>query len=104
MKLYLLCLALLAVTQSAKPESVYAGPSYDPVAIYLTANEFHVRGDGQADDSAAIQAAIDKVHEIKVSEPLGRWRRRHLSQYLDARHLRAGRPPHLEHHYARLRL
>ena len=35
----------------------------DPRAVYLTPDQFPVRGDGKADDSAAIQAAIDKVQE-----------------------------------------
>lgn len=33
----------------------------DPKAVYLTAQEFGAHGDGKADDSAALQAAIDKA-------------------------------------------
>ena len=33
----------------------------DPSAIHLAAPEFPVRGDGSADDTAVIQAAIDKA-------------------------------------------
>lgn len=50
----------------------------DPKAVYLSAPEFGARGDGQADDSAAIQAAIDQAesrgHEGIVFVPAGRYR------------------------------
>ena len=50
----------------------------DPKAVYLSAAEFGARGDGQADDSAALQAAIDKA-ENRVRAgilfvPSGRYR------------------------------
>ena len=50
----------------------------DPRAVYLSAAEFGAKGDGQTDDSAAIQAAIDKA-ENRVREgilfvPSGRYR------------------------------
>ncbi|RYG47641.1 gluconolaconase, partial [bacterium] len=35
----------------------------DPKAVYLSAERFRVRGDGLADDSDAIQRAIDTVQE-----------------------------------------
>ena len=35
----------------------------DPKAVYLTPDRFPVRGDGQADDSQALQSAIDRVEE-----------------------------------------
>jgi sugar lactone lactonase YvrE len=60
------------------------GASYYPVrlqdakAVYLTKDSFPVHGDGQADDSAAIQSAIDQVvatyHEGIVFVPMGRYR------------------------------
>ena len=50
----------------------------DPRAVYLTAPEFGVHADGKGDDSAAIQAAIDKaennVHAGIVFVPAGRYR------------------------------
>lgn len=60
------------------------GASYYPIrlqdakAVYLTRDSFPVRGDGQADDSAAIQSAIDQVaathREGVVFVPAGRYR------------------------------
>ena len=60
------------------------GASYYPVrlqdakAVYLTKDSFPVHGDGQGDDSAAIQSAIDQVvashHEGIVFIPQGRYR------------------------------
>ncbi len=50
----------------------------DPKAVYLTRDNFPVRGDGVADDTAAIQQAIDKVQETTsqgiVFVPEGRYR------------------------------
>lgn len=50
----------------------------DPKAIYLTKDAFPVQGDGRADDSAALQAAIDRVQETTgegiVFVPEGRYR------------------------------
>ena len=61
----------------------FAASSYptrldDPKAVYLTADQFPVHGDGTADDSPAIQAAIDKLQETAgegiVFVPQGRYR------------------------------
>ncbi len=41
--------------------SVYTVRLDDPAAVYLTPESFPVRGDGVADDSDALQQAIDKV-------------------------------------------
>jgi hypothetical protein len=69
------CLLLLA-------SSLFAGPSVittrldDPKAVYLAAPQFPVHADGLTDDSAAIQAAIDKAdvsHEGIVFIPSGRY-------------------------------
>jgi len=50
----------------------------DPRAVYLTAQEFGAHGDGATDESAAIQAAIDKAEnnarEGIVFIPQGRYR------------------------------
>lgn len=50
----------------------------DPKAVYLTKEQFHTIGDGKADDSAAIQAAIDQAEaehgEGIVFVPEGRYR------------------------------
>ncbi len=63
--------------------SVIAGPSVlttrldDPRAIYLAPAEFGVHADGTTDDSAGIQAAIDKAgtnREGIVFVPSGRYR------------------------------
>ena len=53
----------------AVPPALKASQSYypvkldDPAAVYLTKDTFPVHADGVADDSAAIQAAIDKVED-----------------------------------------
>ena len=50
----------------------------DPKAVYLTREAFQVKGDGIADDSDAIQQAIDKVQAVTgqgiVFVPEGRYR------------------------------
>ena len=72
---------LLGILMAAAP--VWAASYYtvrldDPKAVYLTAENFGVRGDGVADDTAAIQKAIDKAVESAsqgiVFLPEGRYR------------------------------
>jgi hypothetical protein len=67
---------LLSATCSAA--SIYATRLDDPAAVYLTPEEFQVHGDGQEDDSEAVQAAIDKLQAGKgegiVFVPQGRYR------------------------------
>jgi sugar lactone lactonase YvrE len=60
-------------------QSVYTTRLDDPLAVYLDAAEFGARGDGIADDSAALQAALDKTesataHEGILFVPTGRYR------------------------------
>ena len=63
---------------SAQTASVFATRLDDPKAVYLDAQQFGAHGDGAADDSAAIQAAIDKAaahgREGIVFIPSGRYR------------------------------
>ncbi len=58
--------------------SYYPARLDDPTAVYLTPDKFSVHGDGVADDSAAIQQAIDQVESTTkqgiVFIPSGRYR------------------------------
>src|SRR6202050_4785272 len=73
---WLLVTLLVAATCSAA--STYPTRLDDSAAVYLTAEGFHVHGDGKEDDSAAVQAAIDKLQAGKgegiVFVPPGRYR------------------------------
>jgi hypothetical protein len=77
MLLRMLFAALLAMA-SSWGASYYTVRLDDPKAVYLTADNFPVRGDGLADDTEAIQRAIDKVQETTsqgiVFVPQGRYR------------------------------
>ncbi len=59
-------------------QSVYTLRPDDPHAVYLTARDFGARADGVADDSDALQQAIDRVQETThhgvVFVPEGRYR------------------------------
>ena len=63
---------------SALANSIYTDRPDDPAAVYVTADEFGVRGDGVADDTAGLQRAIDRVQETArrgiVFLPQGRYR------------------------------
>lgn len=60
--LLLLTAALLAgAPTGTSAQSVITTRPDDPAAVYLTPAEFGVAGDGLADDSAGLQAAIDKA-------------------------------------------
>jgi sugar lactone lactonase YvrE len=81
-KLFLLSLLIffgLLARTSALAQSVYATRLDDPRAVYLDAVEFGAHGDGIADDSAALQAALNKAesataHEGILFVPSGRYR------------------------------
>ncbi len=76
----LLCASLLC-SATCLAASTYTTRLDDPAAVYLDAAEFHAHADGQADDTASIQAAIDKVQSSKgegiVFVPQGRYRISH---------------------------
>src|SRR6202789_2339414 len=78
MKPSLAVLAVLLLCRACLAASVYPDRLDDPAAVYLTAGEFGVHGDGVEDDSAAVQAAIDKLQTSKgegiVFIPQGRYR------------------------------
>lgn len=52
---------LLALPVTAVAQSVFTTRLDDPAATYLTPQDFGVGGDGATDDSAGLQAAIDKA-------------------------------------------
>jgi len=62
-------LSWVFATLLVSTSSLFASSSYypkrldDAKAIYLTAKDFPVHGDGVADDSDAVQQAINKVQE-----------------------------------------
>jgi len=71
-------LAALLATATSWGASYYTVRLDDPKAVYLTPGDFPVRGDGLADDTEAIQQAINKVQETTsqgiVFVPQGRYR------------------------------
>ena len=77
-QLIVLGIVLLGIVFPCCGASFYPARLDDPHAVYLTQDQFPVRGDGKADDSAAIQAAIDKVQETTgegiLFVPSGRYR------------------------------
>jgi sugar lactone lactonase YvrE len=58
---WLFITSILLAPGLLKAASVYTVRVDDPAAVYLTPENFPVRGDGLADDSDALQQAIDKV-------------------------------------------
>ena len=72
----LLAVFFQGIVSAAFAASIISTRLDDPKAVYVTAGEFGARGDGQADDTAAIQAAIDKtgIREGIVFVPSGRYR------------------------------
>jgi hypothetical protein len=77
-KRLLSAMLLLGVSSTAPAASVFTTRLDDPKAVFVTAQEFGAVGDGKADDSAAIQAALNKAessaHEGIVFVPSGRYR------------------------------
>jgi sugar lactone lactonase YvrE len=71
-------IVLLATALPAMAASYYTVRLDDPRAVYVTRDAFPVTADGVADDTAAIQAAIDKVQATSgegiVFVPQGRYR------------------------------
>jgi Pectate lyase superfamily protein/SMP-30/Gluconolactonase/LRE-like region len=65
MKILQSLLVTLLVTATCSAASTYPTRLDDPAAVYLTAEEFHAHGDGKEDDSASVQAAIDKLQATK---------------------------------------
>jgi sugar lactone lactonase YvrE len=74
----LLCALLVACASPARADSVFTTRPDDPAAVYLTARDFNARADGTTDDSAAIQAAVDKAATTPsggiLFVPAGRYR------------------------------
>jgi len=77
-QLAVLGIVWLGIVFPSNGASFYPARLADPHAVYLTEDQFPVRGDGKADDSAAAQAAIDKVQETTgegiLFIPEGRYR------------------------------
>jgi hypothetical protein len=68
----------LVCSVASYAQSIYTSRPDDPRAVYLTAKDFDAHGDGVADDSEALQHAIDRVQESThhgvVFIPEGRYR------------------------------
>src|SRR3984957_13611029 len=77
-KTVLVLLVTLSVTSNCFAASTYPTRLDDPAAVYLSGEAFHAHADGKEDDSAAVQAAIDKLQATKgegvVFIPPGRYR------------------------------
>lgn len=69
---------LVSAAFTAEAASFYTVRPEDSKAVYLTRERFGLKGDGIADDSAALQQAIDTVQETSVQGivfvPEGRYR------------------------------
>jgi hypothetical protein len=70
--------ALLVAAPTLKANSFYTLQPADPMAILVTSDHFPVKGDGIADDTDALQQAIDKAQDAHqagvVLLPSGRYR------------------------------
>ncbi len=69
---------LLHSSAQFRATSQFSDRLEDPNAVYLTPDKFHVHGDGIADDTDALQQAIDRVQETTnqgiLFLPAGRYR------------------------------
>jgi sugar lactone lactonase YvrE len=78
MKTFLALVALFFLCGPSWADSYYTSRLDDPRAVYLTRENFHIHGDGAADDSDALQDAINKVQELHFQGilfvPSGRYR------------------------------
>jgi len=78
MKTILATVALLSTAVPLLGTSYYPARPKDAKAVYLSADNFPVKGDGIADDSAVLQQAINKVRETTnqgiLFVPAGRYR------------------------------
>ena len=79
LKKALLALAVMLIARSSLlATSYYTDRLDDARAVYLTRDKFPVHADGVADDSDALQAAINKVQETTIQGilflPSGRYR------------------------------
>ena len=78
MKTLFVCAVSLLCCELAFADSYYPSRLDDARAVYLTPDSFAVRGNGIADDSAALQNAINKAQETHVQGivfvPSGRYR------------------------------
>jgi sugar lactone lactonase YvrE len=78
MRLLLAAFLVFAAASLRAGESVYTLRPDDPSAVYLTREGFNAQADGVADDTAALQAAIDRVQSTTrrgiVFIPSGRYR------------------------------
>src|SRR2546423_7110049 len=57
-----------------RAQSIFTQRPDDPAAVFLTADQFQVKGDGIADDSDDIQQAMDRARNGIVFIPEGRYR------------------------------
>src|ERR1700716_1061203 len=74
-------LSAAAMSRDAGAQSFYPVRLEDKTAVYLTNDRFSTKGDGVADDTAALQKAIDTVADTTrqgiVFIPEGRYRLTH---------------------------
>ncbi len=78
MKMFPLVLATLLLSAPLFASSYYSARLEDTKAVYLTPDKFPIHGDGVADDTDAIQQAIDQVQDTTnqgiLFIPAGRYR------------------------------